>query len=54
MLYIHLEKQIYRKGAEEQFKTATAKTVEEASTLTAQGWEFVHEYKEVMIFRKRK
>jgi len=53
MLYIHLEKQMYRKGAEEHFNTATAKTVEEASMLTAQGWEFVHEYKEVMIYRKR-
>jgi hypothetical protein len=46
MLYIHLEKQMYKKGTEEQFNTAIAKTVEEAPTLTAQGWEFVHEYKE--------
>ena len=54
MLYIHLEKQIYQKGAAEEFHVATAKTVEDASKLVASGWEFVHEYQEVMIYRKRK
>ena len=54
MLYIHLEKQIYQKGAAEKFHVATAKTVEDASKLVASGWEFVHEYQGVMIYRKRK
>ena len=54
MLYIHLEKQLYQKGAAEEFHVATAKTVEDASKLVASGWEFVHEYQEVMIYRKRK
>lgn len=54
MLYIHLEKQLYQKGAAEEFHVVTAKTVEDASKLVASGWEFVHEYQEVMIYRKRK
>jgi hypothetical protein len=53
MLYIHLEKQIYRKSAAEEFHVATAKTVEDASKLVASGWEFFHEYQEVMIYRRR-
>jgi hypothetical protein len=54
MLYVHLEKQLYRQGAAEQFVTATAKTIDEASRLIAEGWEFVHEYQQIMIYRKRK
>jgi integrase len=54
MLYIHLEKQIYRNGRSEDYHVAAAKTVEEASSLIAVGYEFVHEYNGVMIYRKRK
>jgi hypothetical protein len=41
-------------GRSENFNVACAKTVEEASGLIAQGYEFVHEYNGVMIYRKRK
>jgi len=54
MLYIHLEKQIYRNAANQDFHAATAKTLDEASSLISAGYEFVHEYSGVMLYRKRK
>jgi len=41
-------------GTSEDFIVTTAKTVEEASSLIAVGYDFVHEYNGVMIYRKRK
>jgi integrase/recombinase XerD len=54
MLYVHLEKQVYQRNGNENFHVRTAKTVEEASKLVEAGFEFVHEYQGVMIYRKRK
>ncbi|MGA2307915.1 MAG: hypothetical protein ABSG57_00015 [Candidatus Bathyarchaeia archaeon] len=54
MLYIHLEKKIYKNPVNEDFYVASAKTIDEASSLIAMGYEFVHEYSGVMLFRKRK
>lgn len=54
MLYIHLEKQIFHSQRTDEYHVATAKTVEEGAKLVAVGFEFVHEYQGVMIYRKRK
>ena len=54
LIYIHLEAAIFQNGRDDEFHVATAKTVEEASKLIALGYEFVHEYQGVMIYRKRK
>jgi len=54
MFHIHLEKQIYRNTANQDFHVATAKTLDEAPSLMSAGYEFVHEYNGVMIYRKRK
>ena len=54
MLYIHLEKQLYRNAGNEDFHVASAKTVEEASSLIAVGYEFIHEYNGVMIYRRHR
>ena len=54
MLHVHLEKQIYRNTANQDFYVASAKTIDEASSLIFVGYEFVHEYNDVMIYRKRK
>lgn len=54
MLYIHLEKQLFQQNKSDDFHVATAKTLEEASKLISVGYEFVHEYQDVMIYRKRK
>lgn len=54
MLYIHLEKQIFKNSMNDKFNVATAKTVEEAFTLIAVGFSVVHEYQGVIIYRKRK
>ena len=39
---------------EEEFYTATAKTVKEAEQLIANGWEYITTFNDVMLFRKRK
>jgi hypothetical protein len=54
MLHIHLEKQIYRNAANQDFHVATAKTLDKASSLISAGYEFVHEYNGVMIYRKHR
>ena len=54
MVYIHLEKQLYRNVGNEDFHVATAKTIDEASSLISVGYEFIHEYNGVMLYRKRK
>jgi hypothetical protein len=54
LIYVHLAKKIYREGTSEDFNVACAKTVEEGSSLIAQGYEFVHEYNGIMIYRKCK
>jgi integrase len=53
-VYIHLRKQIYLNGREDEYIVEIARTVEEASKLISVGYEFVHEYNGVMIYRKRK
>jgi hypothetical protein len=54
MLYVHLEKQIFQNGRNDEYHVGTAKTVDEASKLFAVGFEFVHEHDNIMIYRKRK
>jgi hypothetical protein len=54
MLHIHLEKRIYRNAANQDFHVATAKTLDEESCLISAGYEFVHEYNGVMIYRKHR
>ena len=39
---------------EEEFYTATAKTVKDAEQLIANGWEYITTFNDVMLFRKRK
>jgi len=54
MIYIHLEKALYHTSGYDEFHVKTAKTVEEAAKLIEAGFEFVHEYNGIMLFRKRK
>lgn len=54
MLYVHLEKQVYQRSSHDGFHVRTAKTVEEATKLIEVGFEFIHEYQGIMIYRKRK
>jgi len=54
MLHGHLDKQIDRNTANQDFHFAAAKTLDEASSLISAGYGFVHEYNGVMIYRKRK
>jgi len=49
-----LEEKIYKNPGNEDFYVAIAKTIDEASSLIAMGYEFVHEYSGVMLYRKRK
>ncbi len=53
-VYVHLAEQYYGKNASSEFVVEVAKNVGEASKLLAVGFEFVHEYQGVMIYRKRK
>ena len=53
-IYIHLRKQIYLNGREDDYIVEIARTVEEASKLIAVGFEFVHEYNGVMIYRRHR
>ena len=39
---------------EDEFCSATAKTIEEATKLIEDGWEYVATFNDIMIFRKRK
>ena len=41
-------------NSEDEFYTATAKTVKEAEQLIANGWEYITTFNDVMLFRKRK
>jgi len=50
MVYTHLVKL----DTEDKYYSATAKTIEEATRLIENGYEFVHQFNEIMIFRKRK
>jgi integrase len=50
MIYTHLIKL----DNEEKYYSATAKTIEEASKLIENGFEYVTTFNDVMIFRKRK
>ena len=50
MVYTHL----IRLDTDDKHNVATAKTIEEASKLLSIGYEFVHEYNGIMIYRKRK
>ena len=50
MIYTHLVKM----DTEDKYYSATAKTVEEATKLIEQGWQYVVTFNDVMIFRKRK
>lgn len=52
-IYIHLEQAIFDERNDE-FHSATAKTVEEARKLLETGFQYVCTYNEVLLFRKRK
>jgi hypothetical protein len=54
LVYVHLAKKVRREGRSEDFNVTCAKTIEEAVSLIAQGYEFVHEYSGVPIYRRRK
>ena len=50
LVYTHLVKM----DTEEKYYSATAKTVEEATKLIEQGWQYITTFNDIMIFRKRK
>ena len=51
---MHLAEQYYGKSASSEFVVEVAKNVTEAKKLLAIGFEFVHEFQGVMLYRKRK
>jgi len=53
MIYINIEAALFQ-NLSQDFYVKTAKTIEEAGKLIETGFEFVHEFNNVMIFRKRK
>ena len=53
MVYVNLEDALFQ-STNDEFYVKTAKTVEEALKLIQVGFEFVHEFNGVIIFRKRK
>lgn len=53
-IYIHLAEQYCGRSASSEFVVELAKNVEEAKKLIAVGFEFVHEYQGIMMYRKRK
>ncbi|MEM2911594.1 MAG: tyrosine-type recombinase/integrase [Candidatus Bathyarchaeia archaeon] len=53
MIYINIENALYQ-NSNDEFHVKVAKTIEEAAKLIEIGFEFVHEFNGVMIFRKRK
>jgi integrase len=53
-IYVHLAEQYYGRSASQEFVVELAKNVEEAKKLIAVGFEFVHEFQGVMMYRKRK
>jgi len=53
MKYIHLA-QILFKETNDDFTCRVAKNIEEAKQLIEVGFDFVHEFNGVMLFRKRK
>jgi integrase len=54
MIYINLEKLLFKTENDEEFHARVAKNIEEACELVKSGFEYVTEYKEGKIFRKRK
>jgi len=53
MRYIHLAQLIYKENNDE-FTCKTAKNIEEAKQLIEVGFEFIHEFNGLMLFKKRK
>jgi hypothetical protein len=53
-VYIHLRRQYFLNGKDDEYNVEIARTIDEASKLIAVGFDFVHEYNGVMIYRKRK
>jgi len=53
MIYITIDACLFQQLSQD-FHVKTAKTVEEAEKLIETGFEFVHEFNGVMLFRKRK
>jgi len=54
MIYITLEKQLFKSQSNENFHVKVAKNIEEACDLVKVGFEYVTEYQDGKIFRKRK
>jgi integrase len=52
--YVHLAEQYYGKISSSEWVVEVAKNIEEASRLIAVGFDFVHEFQGVMLYRKRK
>ena len=50
MVYTHL----VRMDTEDKYHVATARSIEEATKLIENGFEFIHEFNDIMILRKRK
>jgi len=53
ILYIQLERTLFSVQSDE-FHSATAKSVEEATKLIEAGFEYVCDHNNIMLFRKRK
>ena len=54
MIYINLEKLLFRNENDEEFHAKVAKDIDEACELVKVGFEYVTEYQGGKIFRKRK
>jgi len=52
--YIHIEKQLYQNGANDEFTSKVAKTPEEITALIETGFEYVMTKDNLAFFRKRK
>jgi len=53
MKYIHLAEKLFKESSND-FICKVAKNIEEATPLIEAGFDFVHEFNGVMLFRKRK
>jgi site-specific recombinase XerD len=53
-VYIHIEKQLYQTGANDEFIVKVAKTSQEITTLIETGFEYIMTKDNLSYFRKRK
>ena len=53
-VYIHIEKQLYQNGANDEFTVKVAKTPQEITALMETGFEYIMTKEDLAFFRKRK